>query len=49
MGRFKKEKFRSKEGTNFFIFHPTIVKKGSVVIKGKSQTFVRKIKNENNK
>ena len=44
MGRFRKEKFRSKEGQNFIIFHPTIMKKGSVIIKGKESTFVRLVK-----
>ena len=42
MGRFRKEKFTSKEGEKFFIFSPTIVKKGSVIIKGKTDSFVKK-------
>lgn len=44
MGRFKRERFRSKEGGEFFIFHPTIIRKGSIVVQGKEQTFVRPIR-----
>lgn len=44
MGRFTKEKFKSKEGQTFIIFNPTIKKKGSVIVKGKEGTFVKLIK-----
>ena len=42
MGLFKKEKFTSKEGNKFHIFTPTVFKKGSVNIKGRNKTFVKK-------
>ena len=44
MGRFKKERFKSKEGQLFDIFSPTVFKKGSINIKGKEKTFVRRVK-----
>lgn len=44
MGLFKKTRFRSKEGDNFFIFSPTVIKKGSVRVKGKDRGFVKRRK-----
>ncbi len=45
MGRFRKERFRTSDTKEEFdIFHPTVMKKGSVVIAGRENTFVRKIK-----
>lgn len=44
MGRFRKEKFTSKEGEKFIIFHPTMKVKGSVMVKGKESTFVKLVK-----
>lgn len=43
MGFFIKEKFTSKEGNKFWIFSPTILKKGRgvVFIKGKTEKFIK--------
>ena len=44
MGYFRKEKFTSKDKEKWWVFHPTVNKKGKNVVfmKNKNNPFVRK-------
>lgn len=44
MGYFRKEKHTDEMGHKWWIYNPTVYKKGSIFIKGKENTFVKKIR-----